>query len=307
MISAVGSLDPCTLALSGGLDSSIIAALRAGGSDTHCISIVSSDFGAPDMTYSQAVARKAGLPLEIVNADINGILDGADRTVKALGNFNTIEIRNATVMHLVLCAARSAGADLVVTGDGADELFGGYSFLVGAPEGQLRSKLDRLQRIMHFPSMKLAESMGMKTHSPYLDPAVVELSRTISDDLLVGNRDGERIGKWILRKTFEGDIPDAVAWRKKVPMSQGSGLDGLGGFLDRIVPDSVFEKERDEILERDGVRIRDKESLHYYKVYREEFGVPARAPADAPKCPDCHSDTSANDGRFCRMCGRFPI
>ncbi len=304
---SVDSLGACTLALSGGLDSSIIAALRAGRADTHCISIVSNDFGAPDMAYGQMMARKAGLEHEIINVDIDGVLDGVAATIKTLGNFNPIEIRNTTVMQLVLRAARKAGSKLVVTGDGADELFGGYSFLVGAPAGQLRQKMDRLQRIMHFPSIRLAESMDVGTSSPYLDPDVVKISCSIPDDLLVRDNGGQRVGKWILRKTFEDDVSEKIAWRKKVPMSQGSGLDGLGAFLDRIIPDSVFGEQSARILERDGVRIRDKESLHYYNAYRKHHDVPARGPADAPSCPDCHSDVSANDGRFCRMCGRFPV
>lgn len=303
----IDSYTACTIALSGGLDSSIIAALRAQRTDTRCISIVSSDFGASDMTYSQTIARKAGLQLDIINVNIDEILDGVDKTIKVLGNFNPIEIRNATVIYLALCAARNVDSELMITGDGADELFGGYSFLVNAPAGQLRSKLDRLQRIMHFPSIRLAESVNLKTTSPYLSDDLIALSHKIPDDLLVQDSGDGKIGKWILRKTFENDISPKIAWRQKVPMSQGSGLDGIGEFLERIIPDSVFNEQTSDILERDGVRIRNKESLHYYKIFKKECDVLLRAPDGAPSCPDCHSDVSANDGRFCRMCGRFPV
>ena len=302
---SVGAAGPCTIALSGGLDSSVIAALRSGDARTRCVSVVSSEFGAPDMVYGQEMARRAGLPLEIVNAGTAEILDAVERTIGALGNYNTIEIRNSAVICLAFEAACRGGAETVMTGDGADELFAGYSFLVGAPRGQLRARLERLQRIMHFPSERMAGAMGIAAALPYTDEAVAAISRSIPEEMLVRDEGGVRTGKWILRRAFEDIIPRKIAWRAKVPMSEGAGLDGLGGFLDRMIPDSVFAERARGVLERDDIRIRDKESLHYYEVYRRTHGAPERAPEGAQSCPDCHSDTGANDGRFCRMCGRY--
>ena len=301
------SIDSCTIALSGGLDSSIIAHLRANDAHTRCISIVSSDFTSPDMAYSQTIARKTGLHLDIINTSIVEILDAIDSTITILGNYNTMEVRNSAVLYLALYNVNERNTDLVLTGDGADELFAGYSFLVNSPAGHLRSKLERLQRIMHFPSIDIAKSLELDISLPYLGKSVIDISRNIPDDLLVRKGDYGKIGKWILRKAFENDLPSKIAWRQKTPMSKGAGFDGLTGFLDRTIPDAVFEKRCANILEKDGVKIRDKESLHYYTIYRKHYDVPTCASEGKPACPDCHSDTSANDGAFCRMCGKFPI
>ncbi len=304
---AVESCGHGTIALSGGLDSSIIAALRAGSTSTRTISVIAGDFESPDMAYGQAMARHAGLEHEIVNVSTVEALDAVEEATRVLGTYSPMEIRSAAVICIVLRAACRSGAGLVITGDGADELFAGYSFLARAPRAQLRARLKRLQRIMHFPSMKMAEAMDIKMTSPYLDRGVVEVSRTVPEDMLVHGEGDARVGKWILRKAFERDVPHEIAWRQKVPMSRGAGLDGLGEFLSRAMSDGTFAERTRRILEDDGVRIRDKESLHYYEVRKKFHDVPVHASDGAPECPDCHSDVSANDSRFCRMCGRFPL
>jgi len=295
-----------TVALSGGLDSSIVAALLA-GTPARCVSVVAGDWDSPDAPHAQAMARHAGRGHTVVNAGAAEALEAAGEAAAALGTYSPMEVRSAAVACLALRAAREAGSGPLLTGDGADELFAGYSFLVAAPAGELRARLDRLQRIMHFPSLRLAEAMGVRAAAPFLDDGVVRASRALPGGLLVREERGARVGKWILRKAFERDVPAGVAWRQKVPMAAGSGLDGLGAFLGRAIPDADFEERARGVLARDGVRVRDKESLHYYEVRRRTHGPPRRAPAGAPACPDCGSDVSAGGGRYCRMCGRFPL
>lgn len=294
------------VALSGGLDSSIVAALLA-GTPARCVSVVAGDWDSPDMSYAQAMARHAGLAHTIVNAGAADALDAAGEAIGALGTYSPMEIRSAAVACLALRAAREAGSGPLLTGDGADELFAGYAFLVGAPAGTLRARLDRLQRIMHFPSLRLAAAMGVRASAPFLDDGVVRASRGLREGLLVREERGARVGKWILRKAFERDVPAAIAWRQKVPMSAGAGLDGLGAFLGRVIPDADFEERARGALERDGVRIRDKESLHYYEVRRRAHGPPRKAADGAPACPDCGSGVGDAGARYCRMCGRFPL
>jgi len=309
----MGAVEACAaggdcpvVALSGGLDSSIVAAALA-GTPARCVSVVSGDWGSPDAPHAQAMARHAGLGHAVVNAGAGEALDAAGEAVAALGTYSPMEVRSAAVACLALRAAREAGAGPLLTGDGADELFAGYSFLVSAPAGELRARLDRLQGIMHFPSLRLAGAMGVRAAAPFLDERVVRASRALPEGLLVREERGARVGKWVLRKAFERDVPRGIAWRQKVPMSAGAGLDGLGAFLASVIPDADFEERARGVLGRDGVRVRDKESLHYYEVRRRAHGPPPRARAGAPACPDCGSDVSAGGGRYCRMCGRFPL
>ncbi|MCY4251713.1 MAG: asparagine synthase-related protein [Thaumarchaeota archaeon] len=303
---AVGASGAASVALSGGLDSSVVAALLA-GTGARCVSVAAGDWASPDLPHARAMARHAGMALDVVRAGAAEALGAAGEAIAALGTYSPMEVRSAAVACLALRAARERGAVPVATGDGADELFAGYAFLVSAPAGTLRARLDRLQGIMHFPALRRAGAMGVRAVAPFLDEGVVRASRAMPDGLLVREERGRRVGKWILRRAFERDVPHGIAWRQKVPMASGAGLDGLGALLGEMIPDADFAERARGVMERDGVRVRDKESLHYYEVRRRAHGPPRRAAAGAPACPDCGSDVSAGGARYCRMCGRFPL
>ncbi len=292
-----------SLALSGGLDSSILAYLLR-DRKINAVAVVSRDFVAKDLTYCQLVAQKFDISLLIKTCEINEILDGIEETIKILKNFNDIEIRNNVIMYLALAEIKKAGRASIIIGDGADEIFAGYNFLLNKTREDLASDLKRLIRIMHFPSQKIGKALGVNVESPFCNKKVLDFARTLPADMLVGDRDGKRFGKWILRKAFEGKLPKSIIWRPKAPMQDGAGTQGLTGFFDTMIPDAVFVDRLKRIKEKDGITIRTKESLHYYEIYRSHFDVPA-AGTDV-MCPDCRHSIEI-EARFCRMCGRFPL
>ena len=118
-----------TLALSGGLDSSILAYFLK---EKRCnaISISTEDFIATDLTFCQLVAKKFNLKLEMKIVSIENLLSAIEETIKILKVFNDIEIRNSVVMYLALKSVQENGQHGIITGDGADELFAGYSFFL---------------------------------------------------------------------------------------------------------------------------------------------------------------------------------
>ncbi|MDC0041546.1 asparagine synthase C-terminal domain-containing protein [Candidatus Nitrosopelagicus sp.] len=291
------------IALSGGLDSSILAHLRK-DQNPQAITIITKDFLGTDLTFAQIIAKHTGLALSLMQVTMEEILDSINETIKILDNFNDIEIRNSIVPYLYLSSLKNKGVDSVITGDGADEIFAGYNFLLKKSNDELDEELERIKKIMHFPSKDIAKSLNMKVESPFLDNDVIRFSDSIPILRKINVKDNKKFGKWILRETFEKELPKNVIWREKSPMQDGSGTNNLTGLFNTIITDEIFSQKKTKILEEDGVYIRTKESLHYYECFRKSSTV-KKSNSDR-KCPDCDYEINLNS-RFCRMCGKFPI
>ena len=291
------------IALSGGLDSSILAYMLK-EQKPQAITIITKDFLGTDLTYAQIIAKHTELPLSLMQVNMEDVLDSINETIAILGNFNDIEIRNSIVPYMYLSSLKKKGVDSVITGDGADEVFAGYNFLLKKSEGELGEELKRIRRIMHFPSRDIAKSLDMKVETPFLNEDVIKFSDTIPISKKINFKDEKKFGKWILRETFEKELPKNIVWREKSPMQDGSGTVNLTGLFNTIITDDVFLQKKTKILEEDGIYIRTKESLHYYECFRKTNRVTISN--SDKKCPDCNYDIRL-DSKFCRMCGKFPI
>lgn len=302
---AISNCKSNSIALSGGLDSSIITYhLREKKPQT--IAIIAKDFLATDLTYSQLAAKEFKVPFRIKYVTTEELLEGIEECIKILKNFNNIEIRNSVVMYLALKEIKNSNESYLLTGDGADELFAGYSFLLKKSEQELEKDLKRILSIMHFPATEIGKALGITVESPFLEEAVVEVAKKIPAKHKVGIKDGKKFGKFILRQTYENKIPKSIVWRKKSPLQDGAGTSGLTQLFDSIINDSAYQKKKKTIQETDGAYIRSKESLHYYEIYRKYFEEPSKLHSSNDKCPYCQFKVGF-DSRFCRMCGAFPI
>ena len=292
------------IAFSGGLDSSILGQIKK-EQGLNAITIITKDFLGTDLEYSQIMGKHIGVHLELRYVNINEILNAVKGTIKILKNFNDIEIRNSIVSYLYLNILKEKNVKKVITGDGADEIFAGYNFLIKKNHAELRTELRRMKEIMHFTSQKIASELGISVQMPYINENVIKLAETLPIEHLVNQKNGVKFGKWVLRKAFENDLPPNVIWREKTPMQDGSGTTGLTKMFDSVITDDVYQEKTKKIKSKDGVTIRTKESLHYYELYRENFKVPEY---DGNKniCPDCNAELITNS-RFCRMCGKFPL
>jgi len=291
------------ISLSGGLDSSIIAYFLK-QRKPKAVAIIAEDFVSTDLTYCQMVSKEMQLPLSIYNVTTAAILEAVDETIKILKNFNDIEIRNNVVMYLAIKWAKENGEKSIITGDGADELFAGYSFLINKPEEELEEEIKRICSIMHFPTQKIGKALGISIESPFLNDSVVNLAEKIPANLKVRNEKEKRYGKWILRKTFEKYIPQQVAWREKSAMQDGAGTAGLTNLFNSVIEEEKFIEKKLTTEKEDGVIIRSRESMHYYKIFKKLFGSPVDKHAETT-CPYCKH--KVENSKFCRMCGAFPI
>ncbi|MDE1831564.1 MAG: asparagine synthase [Thaumarchaeota archaeon] len=293
-----------SIALSGGLDSSILASCV--DRKTAAFVLIAKDFTSTDLVHAQLAAKLHDLKLDIITADVDCLLSAAEDTIKILGVFNPIEIRNNIVVYLTMKAAKASGFKSIMTGDGADELFAGYNFFKKMSVKDLEKDLERIWNVMHFPSRAISKSIGISLHTPFLDDAVSEYAKKIPPEFKVHDEKGTKYGKWIIRKAFENDLPKSIVWRDKSAMQDGSGTSGLTFFLDGMITDSAFAKKSRHYAEKERVILSSKESLYYYELYRKYFDVPYVIAKSDFKCPYCNYSLKLGS-HFCRMCGSFPI
>ena len=292
--------------LSGGLDTSILAVVASRFTSLEAVTVAFQNAPAPDVEYAVLMADKLGLK-HIVHVFSEEELDDAiPVVVKTTRSFDPMEIRNSVAIYVGLKVAKENGISTVMTGDGCDELFAGYSFLFGYEKEKLDLELKKLWSVMEFSSVPLAKVLGIEAKLPYLDPDFKEFAMKLDSQYKVQIENGRTYGKWILRKAFEKVLPREIVWRVKTPIENGSGTTTLPNLFNRRISDMEFKEKRIRYLAEDGVTIHDKEQLFYYEVYRSVIGVPNPSGKEGKICPYCHSNVPEN-ATYCRTCGAYPI
>ena len=292
--------------LSGGLDTSVLAAIATKFCSLKAFTAAFKGAPAPDVEYATLVADHLKLKQITHYFDMDELYEAIERVVKVVRSFDPMEIRNSVTIHVGLRAAREEDLSSVMTGDGCDELFAGYSFLFDLDEEELRTELQKLWDVMSFSSIPLGKALGIEVRLPFLDPDLKSFAMNLDPQYKIHSERGRVCGKWILRKAFEGILLEEVVWRVKTPIEQGSGTTILPSLLSQEISDVEFEEKRSEYLEKDKVTIRDKEQLFYYDVYRSFIGVPHPIDPKGKLCPQCNSNV-AEKATYCRTCGAYPI
>ena len=257
-----------------------------------------------DIEYARRIARKySENHIECV-VDFDDIIMTVPHIVKTFKTFDPLEIRNSAVIYLGLKTSRDQGFMSVVTGDGADELFAGYNYMQRYFSNleKLQSILEDLWTIMKFSSRKIGESLGVVVNTPYLEKQFYSLATSIGIDEKVGEHENKKWGKFILRKTFEDEMGSTV-WRNKMALEQGSGFEKISVKFHDLIDDEEFNNESKRVL-IDGVKLKNKEHLYYYRIYESFFGSPVKEPCETKRCSFCSSCLTYP--KYCYTCGAFP-
>jgi asparagine synthase (glutamine-hydrolysing) len=240
----------------------------------------------------------------ILRPTVDELADALPELIAMLNTFDGMYLRNDIVVLEGLKELARRGIRSCWTGDGADELFAGYSFVFNKPADEIAATIKHFAASMHFNAPLIGDRLGVAVRSPYLEPEIIAYALTLGGDDLVLEHGGQRLGKAPLRHAFANQIGARHAFRRKDPIEVGSGATALKERMARTVAD--FAADAELALARDGVRLRDAESAAYYGLYREVFGGPPRADPAMPKaCPECRA--RGPEGTYCRVCGAYPI
>jgi len=294
------------LLFSGGLDTAILAYLASKWVKPTCITVALSGAPAPDVEYAKLVASRLKLRHYVHYFGNEELEEGIQAVIRIMKSFDPMEIRNSAAIYIVLKAGKDQGILTFMTGDGGDELFGGYSFLFGLSKEQLDTALKKLWANMRFSSIYLAKDLGLEVRLPFLDAQFRAFATELDAGLKVRSERGQVWGKWILRKAFEKIMPEELVWRVKAPIEVGTGTTILPSLFDSRISDLEFSEKKRRYLDEDKVVIRSKEHLFYYEIYRTLIGVPHATDSNAKSCPDCGINVPEGTS-FCRTCGAYPI
>jgi asparagine synthase (glutamine-hydrolysing) len=264
---------PLGVFLSGGLDSSIIAALVARElPNLHSFSVGME--GSRDLVYARGVADHLGT---IHHEEIYTALDMLEvlpEVIYYLESFDPALVRSAVANYFLARLARRY-VTVVLSGEGADELYSGYSYLKQLDTAKaLEHELIEITAELHNRNLQRLDRMtmahGLEGRVPFLDRQFVEFSFSVPiEQKLYGYT---TIEKWVLRKAFEDILPSSVVWRGKEKFAEGAGSAYiLSQVANAEIADEEFGQEISQLFEETGHHIRSKEELYYYRIYRRFF------------------------------------
>jgi len=293
---------------SGGLDTSVLAAIAASlGRRLQAVMVSVAEGTGLDEPFARLMVERLRIDLEILRPSLYELVDRMPELIRLLRTFDPMELRNSIATHVAMEAASKRGLSAVLTGDAADELFAGYSFMFNMSAEQLPSYIRHLNEIMHFTSEVIGQNLSVRVDSPYVSPSVREFAISLGYEDLVCEYKGKRFGKRILREAFSALLPEEIAWRLKTPIEYGSGSTALKHLTEQSVTDSEFERERERATTHDSVKLRDKEQYFYYRIYRRSLPPPIERAPGSKICKDCHGPVARADMTYCRICGAYPV
>jgi asparagine synthase (glutamine-hydrolysing) len=250
------------LLLSGGLDSSVIAYIASKYFKPIAITVALGN--GLDIHYAKLVANAMKLELKVKIFDTNTALGLVPRVVKILNSYNPILVKFGVAMYVALSYAKESGFSKIMTGDGGDELFVGYSRLFILKHEELEKRVEELINTRRTSSAckTLGNYLDLEIEQPYLDQRVIEFARRIPMHLKLKKLNGDIIGKWILRKAFEELLPTEIVWRRKDKNGISRGTDKLSEIVSSTISDEEFGELSKEI------KLTSREEAYYYKMMK---------------------------------------
>ncbi|MEL0299607.1 MAG: asparagine synthase B [Flavobacteriaceae bacterium] len=297
---------PYGVLLSGGLDSSITSALakkfaakRIESGDTqaawwpqlHSFSVGLE--GSPDLAAARKVAEHIGTVHHEIKFTIQEGLDAIKDVIYHLETYDVTTVRASTPMFLMARAIKSLGIKMVLSGEGADELFGGYLYFHKAPSAkdfheETVRKLEKLHQYDCLRANKSLAAWGIEGRVPFLDKEFIDVAMRLNPkDKMITK---ERMEKWVVRKAFEEYLPESVAWRQKEQFSDGVGYRWID-TLKEVVAEAVSDTQMENAHFRFPIQPpQNKEEFYYRSIFESHFPSDAAA-LSVPSVPSVACST----------------
>ena len=278
---------PYGVLLSGGLDSSIISAvakkfaarrIESGNTEDawwpqlHSFAIGLE--GSPDLAAARKVAEHIGSVHHEINFTVQEGLDAIRDVIYHIETYDVTTVRASTPMYLLSRYIKSMGVKMVLSGEGADEIFGGYLYFHKAPNAEefhkeTVRKLSKLHLYDCLRANKSLASWGVEGRVPFLDKEFMDVAMRLNPaDKMAGNG---KIEKHILRQAFEDYLPSEIAWRQKEQFSDGVGYNWID-TLKEIASEKVTDEQMENVATRFPIQPpMTKEEYHYRSIYNELF------------------------------------
>jgi len=284
---------PYGVLLSGGLDSSITAALAAKHAEMrvedheekpawwprlHSFAIGLE--GSPDLAAAQKAADHIGTVHHGFTFTIQEGLDALEEVIYHLETYDVTTIRAATPMFLMARKIRAMGIKMVLSGEGADEIFGGYLYFHKAPDPRSfhEETVRKLSRLHSYDCLRANKSMsawGVEARVPFLDKEFLDVAMSINpaDKMITEGR----IEKQILREAFSDMLPESIAWRQKEQFSDGVGYGWIDGVKD-FTADHVSDADMARAAGRFPFNTpASKEAYWFRSVFEQHFPLASAA------------------------------
>ena len=278
---------PYGVLLSGGLDSSVISAvaqkysahrIESGGTQQawwprlHSFAIGLK--GAPDLAKARLVADHIGTVHHEINYTIEEGLDAIRDVIYFIETYDVTTVRASTPMYLLARVIKSMGIKMVLSGEGADEIFGGYLYFHKAPDDKAfhEETVRKLSKLHLYDCLRANKSLaawGVEGRVPFLDKEFLDVAMRLNPKAKMCP--GHTMEKKIVRQAFSDMLPEEVAWRQKEQFSDGVGYSWID-TLKRITADSVSDGQMAHAAERFPINPpRNKEEYFYRSIFAEHF------------------------------------
>ena len=278
---------PYGVLLSGGLDSSVISAIaerysekriednmqtRAYWPRLHSFAVGLK--GAPDLEKARMVARHIGTVHHEINYTIQEGIDALRDVIYFIETYDVTTVRASTPMYLLARVIKSMGIQMVLSGEGADEIFGGYLYFHKAPSAkafheETVRKLSKLHLYDCLRANKSLSAWGVEGRVPFLDKEFLDVAMRLNPEAKMCP--GKTIEKRIVREAFADMLPQEVAWRQKEQFSDGVGYSWID-TLKQMTAEAVSDEQMAHAAERFPINPpRNKEEYYYRSIFAEHF------------------------------------
>ena len=298
---------PYGVLLSGGLDSSVISAISErysstrveNGGETRAYwprlhSFAVGLKGAPDLAKAKLVADYIGTVHHEINYTIQEGLDAIRDVIYFIETYDVTTVRASTPMYLLARVIKSVGIKMVLSGEGADEIFGGYLYFHKAPSPEEFHKetVRKLSKLYQYDCLRANKSLaawGVEGRVPFLDKEFLDIAMTIDPSYKMCP--GKTIEKKVVRDAFTDMLPEEVAWRQKEQFSDGVGYSWID-TLKQITASAVSDEQMAHAAERFPINPpRNKEEYYYRSIFAEHFPSDSAA-RSVPSVPSVACSTA---------------